>query len=88
LDSESGDLLVEAIAVNAQEKVLTFPEGRSLGVLYDIDESGASSLIGEAQGTVRIGAGRQIELKLNTGSSGDLTPLAAVDPDALHVISL
>jgi hypothetical protein len=77
------------------ERVLEFGAGRSLGQLLMEDETnqrrmemGRETFLGQATGTVKVPAGKRLRLSVWANGSPDLSPLAKLDPDALHCLTL
>ncbi|HEY9783768.1 MAG TPA: hypothetical protein V6D17_00100 [Candidatus Obscuribacterales bacterium] len=83
-------------------KVLEFPEGRHVGILYAVDivlkEEKVSirsvglelreTKLGPARGRVAVPANRHLLLSMAMNSASDLSALACLPPDALNAIYL
>ncbi|MHC4719786.1 MAG: hypothetical protein ACYSYT_04830, partial [Planctomycetota bacterium] len=75
-------------------RLLHFPADRSLGVLYirDVNSKGQSredwNKFAEAVGDVTVPAGSQLRLDISRTGVKDLSPLKALDPNAVHTVML
>ncbi len=73
-------------------RMLAFPEAVSMGRVFvrdwtlNLDDEW--TLLKDARGNVEIPAGKDAKLEVESDVAADLTPLANLDPYALHTISL
>jgi predicted nucleic acid-binding Zn-ribbon protein len=75
-----------------EARILRFPDDRSLGVLFTrkwtAQPLGQWNRLGAAQGAVAIPAEQAVRLVVDSAAATDLSPLARLEPDALHTIEL
>ncbi|MHC4397246.1 MAG: leucine-rich repeat domain-containing protein [Planctomycetota bacterium] len=94
----------QAAGAESKERILHFPEERSLGALYVQDENIERRIktfhywidgteekwgyLGEATGDVTVPAGKRLSLRVSKTACKDLSPLSVLGPDDLYELSL
>ena len=77
---------------SARQRVISFPEGRSMGKLF-VRDAGADSWydgwqeLGEAKGSVSVAAGKEVKLEISEEAAGDLSALDKLETDNLQMLS-
>ncbi|MBC7996406.1 MAG: hypothetical protein IAF58_00575, partial [Leptolyngbya sp.] len=75
------------VALVPEEKLIQFPADRSLGELYTLSESGATSFVGEAIGTVKVPFNADLALYFSFDQISGCQPLTRVAPNLLTAVS-
>ncbi|MFA6207891.1 MAG: hypothetical protein WCT03_19335 [Candidatus Obscuribacterales bacterium] len=70
-----------------EQRQVSFPENRSLGELYVVDDTGRSEFLGNATGLVNVPAGKCLSLYYSFDPTYGLSPLLELAADALSSIS-
>lgn len=83
-----------AIQGAAETRALHFPRDHSLGIVFAEDwkvletrDDAHWQALGEAMGVVSVPAGRAVRLDLSRDEGKDLSPLAALEPNDLQMLS-
>jgi len=73
-----------------EDRKVVFPDDRSMGALYvrDAETLDEWKPLGDTSGALLVPAGKELRLDVYAESVDDLSPLAALDPDAFAELSL
>jgi len=76
---------------SVRRRVISFPEGGSMGKLF-VRDAGSDSWyegwqqLGEAEGDISVAAGKEVKLEIGPQATGDVSPLAGLRADDLQML--